>query len=205
MSRVAVPFNRPGADGKADSRRERLAKRFPFLSTMERYDRAEYTQAIAVSNNRDSITPVPRTSLDAVWQVPGGLEGVQGWTSELYRFIAGGQTWVGNIGVLNSFGYIQQNRGWQRQYKDGTYFADLLSTDKGVFEIRVAEKNDGVWERYIAYKNGDARPEGYTGLRQACSACHSQAGTGGYSRGLVPGGDTVISDPFHAMENSGER
>ena len=54
-----------------------------------RYRPARFTQRIAVTNDRDSITPVPRSATEAKYQVPGGLVGVVGWRSSLYKFIPG--------------------------------------------------------------------------------------------------------------------
>jgi hypothetical protein len=128
------------------------------------------------------------------------MEGIKGWKSDLYRYVPyEPDHWIGDISVLNSFNNFQKNRGHLRSYPDGTEFHDVLSKDDVVFEHRIREKVNGKWESYVAYKNVDARPEGYTGLTQSCASCHEKAGTGGYAVGLVPGGDTVLSDPFGGL------
>lgn len=170
---------------------------------LQRYKRAQYTQEIAVTNDRDRITPVHRLALDPKWHQSGGMEGVTAYRSDLYRlFPFEPRAYVGNIGVLNSFGHIQQNRGWRREFPDGTRFDDVLSnTETGkVFEHRMATKSAGVWTRKVIFRDEAHRPAGYVGLTQTCSSCHDAAGSGGYAVGLVPGSDTVLSFPFSALE-----
>lgn len=105
-----------------------------------KYQRARYTQAIAVTSGFDSIDPVRRDRQEEKYVVPGGLVGVTGWKSDLY--VKRGQhydQWVGNIPVWNGSNY-QFNRGWKRNFYDGAEFMDVLTnTDTGkVFEIRMA-------------------------------------------------------------------
>lgn len=175
----------------------------PFPAEMKPYTRSKYTQEIAVTNGYDRISPVPRTRLEAKWHQSGGMEGVKDFRSDLYRYLPEmPEVWVGNISVLNSLGYFQDNRGWKINYVDGSKFMDVLSntTTGDVFEIRTREKKAGKWQSGILYTNEKARPEGYKGLTVSCNSCHSQAGTGGYAVGLIPGGDTVISVGFRALE-----
>lgn len=197
--RQAVPFVQPDGDDLAAGP---WPESLPFPDGLQRYRRARRTQSIAVVNGRDSIQAVSRFGLEAKWHVPGGMLGVEGWRSDLYRLVPNApRVWVANIDVLNSMGYFQANRGYRRAYPAGTYFADVLSHKGKVFEVRYAEKrDDGTWDRYVAFKDAAARPAGYHGLQQRCASCHSEAGTGVYGAGLVPGGDTVISDPFMELE-----
>lgn len=169
---------------------------------MTRYTPAKYTQEIAVTNGRDRISRVDRRRLKQKWQAPGGLAGIDGWVSELWQW-SPRKVWVGNIPVLNSFGYFQNNRGWKVSYEPGTEFLDVLrNTESGkVFEVRKAMKTDAGWQRFVTYRNADERPHGYHGPKGLnCHNCHNEAGTGGYGTGLVPGGDTVLSVPFEALE-----
>jgi hypothetical protein len=163
---------------------------------MVRYTPAKWTQEIAVTDGLDRITPVPIARLEAKWHVSGGMVGVQGWTSEKYKYVPpGGVSWIGNILVKNSLGHLQPNRGILRHYPEGTRFDDVLSNAEGrVFEHRTREKVGGVWKSRVLYKNAAEWPRGYTGLRQSCASCHDEAGSGGYAVGLVPGGDGVLSD-----------
>lgn len=176
----------------------------------KRFEGTPWTQEIAVTNDKDRITRVRRADLELKWQVPGGMEGVQGWRVEKYRHVPDKvRSWIGDISVKNSLGYMQNNRGVKREYPVGTRFDEVLSTDKGVFEHRVAEKGEKGWKRYVAFTDESARPARYKGLEQSCASCHDKAGTGGYATGLVPGGDTIISDPLdwslvaHVMEDGG--
>lgn len=166
------------------------------------YDSAKFTQSIFVLDERDTIRPIAIATLpDKRWHQPGGLEGIKGWRSERYRHLpenARVKTWVGNIEVENSLKYKQHNRGILRSYPNGTRFDELLINDDTgrVFEHRSRFKIDGTWKSAIEFKDEQARPEGYTGLTVSCSSCHAEAGTGKYDAGLVPGGDTVLSDPL---------
>jgi hypothetical protein len=170
----------------------------PDLGRAIRFSATKWTQEIAVTNSRDRITQVPITGLAAKWHVSGGMVGVKGWTSDKYKYLPATVThWVGNISVLNSLGYYQQNRGVRRSYPDGTEFHDVLRNADGVvFEHRTRKKMNGVWDSQVVYRDVAARPAGYFGLKQSCASCHNEAGTGGYAVGLVPGGDTVLSDPL---------
>jgi hypothetical protein len=160
----------------------------------ERYETAKWTQRVAVTNGRDTISPVPRSGLEAHWQTSGGMVGIAGVVSEKFKVLPpGGKTWIGNIQVWNGGGY-QSNRGIVRSYPDGTRFEDRLSYRGVVFEVRVRVKRGGVWKSSVTYSSAAARPPGYRGLGQSCASCHDQAGTGGYAAGLVPGGDGVLSE-----------
>jgi len=159
----------------------------------------------SASNNASAIQRVHRSALLPKWQVPGGMENVVGWRSDLYKIIPTdrGRTWQGMIPVLNSFGYFQHELGHLRSYPDGTVFFDVLSNAETgkVFEHRERRKSAGEWTSQVVFRDRSQYPPGYKGLRgQTCFSCHSEAGTGGYSTGLVPGGDTVLSDPFPGLE-----
>lgn len=158
---------------------------------------SDWTQSIGVTNDRDVIDPVHRSKLEKKWQVPGGMEHVAGWRVDKYRHVpAAPAAWIGNIQVKNSLGYFQANRGLLRSYADGTRFDEVLTNAETgkMFEHRVAVKESGRWKRFVQESDAAERPAGYTGLKVSCASCHNQAGTGEYGVGLVPGGDTVISD-----------
>lgn len=229
VSPMASPFPLPapssGADRKpgqptADGNNEAASlwpRGFPKPLGLVRYQRARFTQAIATTNGSPSIDAVDRRAQLRKWQVPGGLEHVEGWSSTLYKFQPrDGKAWKERIPVWNggfwsaNYGYgwvttdkkaMQNELGLRRSYPDGTLFVDVLSHRGKVFEVRYAEKQRGSWDRFIAFKDVAARPIGYhPPSRSECRECHSQTGTGGYATGLVPGGDTVISDPFGSLE-----
>lgn len=202
-SQTATPFRdlltRRWTARRDDLRPAPAVRGLGFLADLEPYHTARYTQEIAVTNERDRITPIHRKHLETRWQVPGGLDGLTGWTSRLFHS-ASGRRFIADIPVWNGSNY-QNNRGWQRRYDDGTVFADVLSTDAGIFEVRVAEKTNGEWQRYVAYSDVTKAPVGYRRLSSAdCRKCHAEAGTGNYAAPLVPGGDTVFSDPYPAIE-----
>lgn len=201
-SRAARPFSVDEPQATADGDAKLPVGKMPPQG--EKYVRAKYTQEIAVTNGRDRITPVNRFRLASWTHQSGGMEGVLGWRSEAFRRVPKeASPYIANLGVLNSFGYIQYNRGWARSYPDGTRFDDVLTNTKSgkIFEHRVAFKAKGEWTRRVIFSDHAQRPAGYTGLKQSCSSCHDQAGTGGYATGLVPGADTIISDPFPALES----
>lgn len=209
---LANPFpgsSRPGEVPTADGDgwgRGPWPTSLPFPDGAVRYKPAKFTQAIYRLNDVPTIDRVPRSLLKAEWQVPGGMEGVEGWRSDLYRYVPAGwqRSWRALLPVVNSFGSVQHELGFTRSYPDGTFFVDALSNAKGEpFEIRMREKHNGKWESYVAWRNVAARPAGYHGLTRSCASCHNYTngpGTGGYGVGLIPGGDTVFSDPFDALE-----
>ena len=159
------------------------------------YKPEQWTQEIAVTNNRDRIDHVPIARLKSKWHQSGGMEGIEGAKSDKYKLLPKPpREWIGDIQVLNSLGYMQPNRGMKRLYADGSRFDDVLSVGGVVFEHRVRRKVAGEWKSEVVYEDEKARPKGYAGLNQSCASCHNEAGTGSYSSGLVPGGDTVLSD-----------
>lgn len=172
-------------------------KEVPFPAGAAHYETTAWTQSIVVRDNRDAIDYIARTTQELKWQYSGGLAELWGWTSDKYKTLpAPPQTWIGNIQVKNSFGRFQPNRGLLRSYAVGSRFDDVLSVKGTVFEHRMREKTAKGWTAKILYQDKTAFPKGYTGLKQTCSSCHDESGSGEYGVGLVPGGDTVFSDPL---------
>ena len=213
VSQTASPKERiwplPSAGETVDpdlTRRGPWPKVLEFIEGMKRYKRASYTQEIAVTNDRDRITPVHRTQLENKdWMQPGGMLGIEGYRSDLYRNSVaqnGVESWIGNISVKNSLGYFQENRGWVARYPEGARFWDVLSNTKTgqVFEIRQRLKEEGRWRNSVLFEDEKERPAGYTGLTKSCTSCHSQAGQGNYASGLTPGSDSTLSIGFKALE-----
>lgn len=215
--RVVRPLARPFAKLRARLD-DRLLDRVSILGDMEPYTRAKNTQILF---NTTQWQPVSRATLDRKWNVPGGLVHATGWSSQSFRHLPSKpREHLGTIKVWNG-GYhrwspsgaivydkkgvakksMQPETGWKRIYDSGTIFADVLSTEAGPFEVRLAEKVDGRWDFYVAWSDASAAPRGYRRpTRKECLACHAQAGTGLYNKGLVPGGDHVFSDKFKALQ-----
>lgn len=165
----------------------------------ERYEPTTVTQSIYTTNGFSvhHVDQVPISGLEAKWHQSGGMLGVKGVVSVKYKLLPKApRSWVDDIAILNGSGDYQNNRGIKREYADGTRFDDVLSHEGKVFEHRVREKRSGKWKSSVIWTDEAARPAGYTGLTVDCASCHKQAGTGSYGSGLVPGGDTVLSDPL---------
>jgi hypothetical protein len=179
----------------------------PYPRGLMPYLRAKLTQEIATTNNLPRITPVPRSATLPKWRTSGGMEGIHGFKSEVFKLVPGEEYGKRElVPVRNSFGNMQHELAYTRSYPDGTVFVDhLTNTETGkAFETRIAEKQNGEWTRYVAFRDKSQRPAGYNGLRgMTCVTCHNRSdgpGTGGYGVGLVPGSDTVVSDPLIGLE-----
>lgn len=157
------------------------------------YKSAAYTQSLYRLNDRPTLELVK--SVDKKWRTSGGL-GDAIFTSRKYRSGPRPTYKLALVPVKNSLGFFQNEQGLTRTYSSGARFDDVLYNSDGVvFEHRVREKREK-WESRVEYRDVAAYPKGYTGLQETCASCHNQAGTGGYGVGLVPGGDTVISEPM---------
>lgn len=175
----------------------------PLLMAPVPKDAIEYksdgwTQSIFVLNNVRVIRPVKIEKIDSKWHQSGGMLGIKGYKSVKFKTLPSPPTQkLDFIPVGNGPKSFQNELGIVRSYADGSRFDDVLYNSNGVvFEHRVREKIKGRWISRIEYREILARPEGYDGLKTSCASCHDEAGTGPYGEGLVPGGDTVLSDPF---------
>lgn len=201
-SQTATPFVPPSAQPDDNELARSLRAANPaianYIDTLTPYRSATMTQQ-TFRRWSGFIGPFPRLQLEAKWRMPGHLEGVNGWKSRLFKsehrpkvFLARQEPYDNDAAVT-----------WFRQYPDGATFADVLCNSDGVvFEVRMAEKVNGRWERFIAYKDATARPANYTPpTRAACAECHRQAGISAYGGAAIPGGDEVLSDPYDDLEN----
>ena len=217
QARRAIPFDdrpRPATVDREDLGRGPWPDDFDFPADMERYESARMTQLVAsttfphISHAGDFQNPVPRTVLDEKYRVNGGMVGIKGVRSDVYRNEAskGVRHWLGLITVKNSAQYTQPVTAWKTEFPEGSKFMDVLSKDGKVFEIREREKFLGRWRYSVAYEDPDARPKGYSGkIAQSCVSCHKNAGgadveDANYNGGLPPGGDQTFSVPIPAME-----
>lgn len=187
-----------------------------------RYDSAKWTQVayktatgevnannVHAFGDTGRIDRWPVALLDTKWHSPGGLELVDGWTSERYKFLpspAVEQVELvtmpnGQLAGDYSSGK-QKERLIVRKYVDGSWFVERLRNADGVvFEDRVSEKEDGEWKHYVAFSDPSARPSRYSPIASnKCAGCHEQAGRGVYAGARNPGGDRVFSDPFLTLE-----
>ena len=110
------------------------------------------------------------------------------------------QTWEERIPVWNGSNY-QHELAKVRKYKIGSVFVDRLWYGDKVFETRkrtvILDDYRPFWESKIVYQDPASFPPGYVPISvNACNACHNQTATGNYAGPLVPGGDTVLSDPL---------
>jgi hypothetical protein len=179
-----------------------------IIDGLERYRTARLTQVSGNRSGRAGNWAVNRSSVGEKWVVPGGLEGVRGWTNQLYRNPRNRvRNWFDRADPNDTYrttdGEIWGSEFiYQRSYDDGAKFADVLRTPNGIFEVRVAEKKDGKWERSVPYRDLSVAPEGYTRVSlQACASCHNQAGDGVYGGPRIPGGDSIISAVLSGVEN----
>jgi hypothetical protein len=164
------------------------------------YTPAEHTQAISILDERDVIVPVKISELsDTRWHQPGGMESIKGWRAVKYKFLPEPAAYsIADVAVENSYGFKQNNRAIVRVYPVGTRFDEVLYNTKSgrIFEHRIREKTSNGWKASVKYTAKLEFPAGYSGLKVSCASCHDEAGTGKYNAGLVPGGDTVLSDPL---------
>lgn len=174
----------------------------PYHEGAEWFKGSKKTQMVYnTTSGWNHIEEVGVEHLDPKWQMSGGMVGLSGWRSDKFRLLPRGEsvkTWTDYADVLNIYGVLQKNKKIIRSYPNGTRFDDILSDVHGkVFEHRVRTKgDDGRWRSEVIYEDKSVRPVGYTGLSVSCASCHREAGTGSYGVGLIPGGDTVISDPL---------
>lgn len=226
VRRLSLPFFQRRQDRKtADDKPN--ARQLPtwFSKDAVRYEPAKWTQSVYKTATTDApmwnnvhswgdggrIDRVPLSLIDSKWRSPGGLDLVKGWASDRYVYLPSNPNeGVELIGVQNSFigedesGYVRSKQGeraYVRSFAVGTWFADVLSNNGDVFEVRFSEKMDDGWKFTATTVNAKARPKGYATVpSDACAKCHSQAGSGQYSAAFIPGGDNVFSFPFAGIE-----
>lgn len=173
-----------------------------LLEGMEEYTRTKSTQRIY--NQGEETDRVSRFVTDQKWHQSGGMLGITGYKSRVYKFTpAPVRTFASRIWVKHSFATErnpsgQYEVGLNRSYPNGTRFIDRLTNSESGkdFEVRMLAKSNNKWRAKVVFSDESERPAGYVGLKQTCSSCHDEAGTGIYGDGLVPGGDFVISDEF---------
>lgn len=176
--------------------------------TAEAYKSGEYTQSIdRMREFNGFLRPrtLPVRVLDLTnkdWHQSGGTLGIKGVTSEKFRLkdkppVSRWAPIEVTFKALNGSEERQRERGIVTTHPDGARFDDILWYNGRVFEHRTRVKADGKWTSTVTYRDETAFPPGFKPLKLAeCATCHNKAGTGGYSEGLVPGGDTVFSHPL---------
>lgn len=179
----------------------------PKPEGMKRYAKTQYSQYLSITNGFDSVEMFRLSSDDNLFRrvnpnrifpiaVSGGLHDSNGWKSEGRIAIPKGQ-YVRVWGERVEAGVRRPLPRTAWQFPEGTIFADLLSTDKGLFELRTITKVNGGWKFRTAYKDWSKAPANYVGARKACNECHERAGEQpGYGISWR-GSDGIFSwDPF---------
>ena len=224
VSRTASPFAKSGlplprrtADGNgpwlAVSEQERLHALMPknvSLPDLRFYRRTNHSQRIAVTNDMPTIqwyrldqhdhwgnapTSFNPNTTKPHWAAPGGLANVDGWESHVAAYLPESpMVWKQPLPIANG-GMIP---GYVWSYPVGTMFADLLTHEGKVFELRIREKNANGWDSYVAYKDTSNAPNGYHGAGKRCVECHASGPGSSEQYGIVLRGcDTVFSfSPF---------
>lgn len=206
---VAAPFAAPDADLPAAVA--------ALLDGMERYQSARLTQVSGNRSGGGSNSAVGRLSVPRKWSVPGGLDGLTGWSNRLYRLPRNPvRNWLGHVDandrwadgrVIGNWGGLSEIT-YQREYGEKAKFADVLLTNRGVFEVRLAERIGGEWQRSVPYRDRAAEPAGYQRVSlQQCASCHDGGmsnpdapGSGGYGSARIPGGGGVYSEAMSGVE-----
>lgn len=196
VSRSAAPFELPASSAQLD---DSVLDRVPILREMEPYKRYTVAQHPLSRTYRFAGAPffnfVPRASLERKWTIPGGLDGIRATSIVLRGKDNRVRNWVDHIDPNDNISEIVH----QRSYSHATFAEVLLNESGKAFEVRLAAKRDGKWQRFVAFADADAAPAGYMRVRN-CGECHDKAGTGAYDTAYVPGGDTVISEPLEGIE-----
>jgi len=168
---------------------------------MRFYRKARLVQRLSILNGRDHNELVDVGQDDTLfnrvnpnrifpWAVSGGMHDLTGWRSDVAVYLPGPvETFTRRVeaGARRAL----PRTSWA--FPDGTVFADVLSTDKGVFEIRTRTKRDGNWSNKVAYRNAEHVPAGYTGARKACNECHDHAGENLHYGTAIRGDDETFS------------
>lgn len=141
----------------------RLAPRYQFLTT--------------TNNGRTKINTVTdiHDHEDITLTMSGGMVGVRGWTSWKRLDVPDGKrirVWQEEAEV-RAFAPVPR---WRWEFPEGTVAWDALYHQGKPFEIRKATKRGTGWKSEVAFKDADAAPAGYVGVRQSCASCHDTTG-----------------------------
>ena len=199
----AVPFQEPHVQPDAEEVGTVVPKEAKAYSLTPLYQ-----QMYTMNNGRSRFNV--KTGIDADWpmdlRVSGGFAGLSGWRSEKRILLPKG----GKIAVwsedtdVRAFSLVPRVR-WQ--FPLGTVTYDILSTDKGVCEVRSRTKTEDGWMSKVLLRNEDAAPNGYHGAGRACASCHDRAGGLAGTRSIylhaIWGDDGVFSwRPYDASGNT---
>lgn len=198
------------AIAEAEEQESRLLSMLP--EGFQTYKRTNYSQRLAVTNNRPSnvmykLTQDDHWSNSATvvnpnrqdpYRTPGGLSKSKGWVSRLaILFPRPLKTLRENVFPGGSGPVARES--WR--FPQGTLVADGLFNDKGeVFEIRMLEgsKWQGEWTPKTYYSDLAKAPAGYVPPRlNECMSCHKDAGDSSRYGISVRGSDGIFSfTPF---------
>lgn len=168
-----------------------MKKTWPDLPEgMKWYTKTRHSQYLSINNGLDSNdlyrldqddTLFGRVNPNRVfpWAVSGGLHESSGWKSKAAVSIpekAKVYVWTERVEA----GARRPLPKYRWEWPKGTVFADVLSTDAGVFEVRTLTKTGDSWKARTEYKDPEKAPKGYTGPRKSCFDCHSEPITTNY-------------------------
>jgi hypothetical protein len=175
-SRQPAPFPETADGSETDARVASLVpKGVRFYKLRPLY------QNMYTMNNGNSRFADPTTIHDAAgpehhpFIVSGGMQGLHGWTSAKGLLIPEGakvSVWK-ELTDVRAFSLVPR---WRWRFPVGTVAVDALSTDKGVFEVRMQTREEDGWSTKVSFRDEAARPVGYSGLQQSCASCHSHTG-----------------------------
>ena len=177
VSRQATPFSQQSAqpevqvDGASLAQYVKEGARFYSLRPL--YQKM-YTMSSRPYNDPTTIHDAEGPEHHP-FVVSGGMAGLSGWRSDKALYIPEGskvEVWQQGEDV-RAFATTYR---WRWKFPPGTIAYDVLSTDRGVFEVRTQERTEDGWETKVTHREEANRPEGYAGLKQACSSCHSHTG-----------------------------
>lgn len=208
--------------GEQEDIRKLWPKTLEFPTGLRFYNRTRWGQYIAVTNEQLNIQPWPADKHapfgrsrdnplglpalnpninDPHWRTPGGLHNITGWKSYVGLSLPKDgliDFWEGRTPVFNAPNGYLHKKLWR--FPRGTLFVDLLTYNDKPFEVRYREK-EKEWESFVAYKDPEARPEGYTSAKaitgKRCATCHEEAdsGEGSQYHLVLRGNDGVRSFP----------
>ncbi len=147
------------------------------IAGMRSYSLAPLYQNMWTMNGGRSRFNVPTSIVGlepSELSVSGGMVGVHGFRSVKRLAIPKGRrilVWKEDTDV-RAFSLVPR---WRWKFPEGTVAADVLFNRRGrIFTIRTQTKSDDEWMTKVLFNDEKEYPEGYAGLQQSCTSCHSK-------------------------------